>query len=132
AVGLARAFDVDVNLPCHRTSDAARRTRTDRHAVAEADAVVVLAFLHQPDDLDPRAFVRFDLGHQLLRAVHAQVHSFADLEGAGFLERAAAGGEYVPFAASGNGDADRILRDRLGFLGRRGGGHGGGGDQRDG
>src|SRR5262249_59767943 len=76
------AFDVDLNLAGGRTPDAATRRRRNPYAAADVDAVVVLTFLHQADDLDHRALVRLDLVHQLLRSVHAQMHALADLEGA--------------------------------------------------
>src|SRR5438034_835953 len=116
----APALNVDHDLAGDRAAQLAARLRTgsDPHALPDADTLgIELAFPHQAGDLDHRTFVRFDLRHQFLRCVHADVHAFRNVDAARLIGGAAAGREDITLRASGNCHAHRILGHGLLFLG---------------
>src|SRR5713101_4639682 len=83
----APALDVDEDLTddgvARQAAARGRRTWRNPYAAADADTVrFVLAFLHEASDLDHRTFVSFDLRHDLLRPVHAQMHAFGNVDAA--------------------------------------------------
>src|SRR5439155_22142069 len=125
SIDLPPAFDVDEELVrygagAHPTGRR-RPTRHDPHAAADADTVRShLSLLCQAGEHDHRAFLRLDLRHHLLRAVHAEVHAFGHVDAARLILRALGRGEDLTFRAAGDRHAHRVFGYRLGFLCGRG------------